>query len=101
MPQWKQGPYSFEHVEYFADLPGLEGGTFEISDEGRTDKWLGQAQTVEQARLFAAAPDLYEALEALLTEMGTVRYCNEPPLDEFEQQVSTARKALAKARGEV
>jgi hypothetical protein len=62
-PKWTPGPYSIEHVDYFGDLPGLKNGTFEISNEALSDNWLGQALTIEQAQLFAAAPELYDALE--------------------------------------
>jgi hypothetical protein len=65
-PKWTPGPYSIEHVDYFGDLPGLKNGTFEISNGALSDNWLGQALTIEQAQLFAAAPELYDALEALM-----------------------------------
>ena len=56
-----------------------------------------QEQIDANARLIAAAPELYEALEAMVAAWHT-RYCDDgPDLDEIEQR---ARAALAKARGE-
>lgn len=103
-PGWKPGPYTFEHVDYFANIPGLQGGTFEISDEGRTDNWLGQTLTIEQAQLFSAAPDLYAALD----DLTDITVCIDGPIGADPQFFSDlrdrTRRALAimeKARGSV
>jgi hypothetical protein len=72
-------------VDYFGDIPGLQNGTFEISNEALSDNWLGQTLTIDQAQLFAAAP-LYAALQLYV--------------DHFGDPLKVARIALAKARGE-
>lgn len=100
-PGWKRGPYNFEHVAYFADLPGLQCGTFEISDGGRTDNWLGHTLTIEQAQLFAAAPDLYAALQAYVTLDEALSKAMGTDLETESQPYGAAKLALAKARGSV
>lgn len=116
-PPWNPGPYSFRHVDYFADLPGMQAGTFEISDEDRTPEWLGQAQTVEQARLFTASPDLAELVTEALQLKGGWReaiaeledFCSEPvrlknmlaALNQLDVWAKKATEVIKKARGEV
>ncbi len=87
---WTPGPYRFEHVSTFMDIPGLQAGTFEVSKPDASDNWLAQAQTIEQAQLFAAAPDLYEALDKITRAFD----------DGGAFNTDEARAALAKARGE-
>ena len=52
----------------------------------------GYPNSKANAHLIAAAPELYEALEAMVKITET--YCDEP------DEVDVARAALAKARGE-
>ena len=55
-------------------------------------------QTAEaNARLIAAAPDLLQALESLLVELG--KKGGNTPASEFRGMWETARAAIAKAEG--
>lgn len=101
-PKWTPGPYTFEHVDYFITLPGLEGGTFEISNQELSADWLGQAQTLEQAQLFAMAPNLYAALlenARFLREIMRARWVD-PKTTDILLRIEVQETLCARARGE-
>ena len=75
------------HIEFPA-----RGGSLAICFP---DNGIGGKQMVANARLIAAAPELLEKLEALVEWVDPNRTIE----DDF-QQVSDARAAIAKARGE-
>src|SRR5258707_12655890 len=110
-PKWTAGPYKIEHVMYFADLSGLEAGTFEISKPDECENWLGQTLTIEQAQLFATAPKLYTALESAIQTIRTWHGINLLMDPQTESQawelyfnhapeMKVLREALAEAVGE-
>ena len=87
--KWTKGPW---HVP---KARGCAHGPVDKNDVPVVT-WTGMARPRQEngmanAHLIAAAPDLYEALEAMLDE------CVD---DEFAPHVMDARAALAKARGE-
>jgi hypothetical protein len=84
--KWTPGPYAVNRAPGHPTDAGITGPG---------DKWLGVCPK-EQSDLFAAAPDLYHALAALLAPLGPGGYvpgAGKPATDR-------ARAALAKARGE-
>ena len=84
------GPWSYEHVSYFADLPGLRAGTFEISNP-LFENWIAQAQTETNARLISAAPELLEVVKYLRNYARLA--------DLSEDTVQRIDAAIAKAEG--
>ena len=90
------GPWSVERIDY--DLHGLDV-SFEVSAGMRTvvqthmreikseGEWIEQDEA--NCRLIAAAPELYAAVEALMSRDWT-----------FAEAEAKALAALAKARGE-
>ncbi len=65
-------------------------------DQGRPLRWEVPEEVVANARLIAAAPDLYDALVAL---SAAVECCLDEP-DVVKHAVEEAKVALRKARGE-
>lgn len=61
-----------------------------------------EAETEANAHLIKASPDLYEALESLLSDvvLATDDLCDEGDARNYAKSVFQARAALAKARGE-
>ncbi len=57
-------------------------------------------QELANARLIAAAPELYEALDALSLVVGLTAFKHEEQRAPLQEAVDAARAALAKARGE-
>lgn len=88
MGEYTPGPWT-SGESYLAD----HGREFEVSTEERRGVWVAKTQSLADARLIAAAPDLLEAVTEYL-EWGPMsnsdRYI-------FEQKF---RKAIAKAKGE-
>lgn len=72
------------------DRPGDEDHAAGITDPG-FGLWGGEDEKAANARLIAAAPDLYAALEGLLSLVHEG--------DALDPQVYAAQDALAKARG--
>ncbi len=60
----------------------------------------GSQQREANARLIAAAPELYEALDALSLVVGLTAFKHEGQRAPLQDAVDAARAALAKARGE-
>lgn len=103
---WTKGPWRLDDETAHA---GLIEGDYHFVDagdgfHGGGDHGFGLCglMSVGDARLVAAAPDLAEALEALLTEhMDLAGRAGELEWAEAEPSpVLAARAALAKARGE-
>lgn len=88
-PEWSPGAVS-QTPSHDGDGYGY-GGDYVATING-TLIVLGPRDR-DLARLIAAAPDLYEALEALEQYLRETAHHNMP-------QVAAARAALAKARGE-
>ena len=87
--KWTPGPWHVPKARGYAHGPVDKNDVPVVT-------WTGMARPRQEngmanAHLVAAAPDLYEALEAMLDE------CVD---DEFAPHVMDARAALAKARGE-
>ena len=57
-------------------------------------------EAVANAALFCAAPELYEALDALSLVVGLTAFKHEGQRAPLQDAVDAARAALAKARGE-
>lgn len=95
-------------VGYFCDIPG---GTYEISSPNESF-WAAHALRLENAQLYVAAPELYEALEAALHGLAHSTECVRiPPTEQWGQKgsidfgnckcvIAKVNAALAKARGE-
>lgn len=60
----------------------------------------GQGSRKANARLIAAAPELYEALDTLSLVVGLTAFKHEGQRAPLQEAVDAARAALAKARGE-
>lgn len=76
----------------FQDVaPQVDCGS--ITSRGRTPE-----ETLANARLIAAAPDLLEALEALKTANGANNF--QGWHSSFEEAIAKANAAIAKAKGE-
>jgi hypothetical protein len=88
-PKWTPGPWTNCNDSFIeADVSGKV-----VVEEMNTEiEFMEDEEITANANLIAAAPDLYEALEAILEE----RYEN----SELDPLVNDARAALAKARGE-
>ena len=95
--KWSKGPwqwgYSFE-----ADLSrwALRASGNPLSISGRTHR------AIANRNLIASAPDLYEALEAILEKYTQLVNCGDCGFwdPETEGEVIAARSALCRARGE-
>jgi len=86
-PKWTPGPWRM-------DLSGVESKHQRVCDVLASSL----AERNANARLIAAAPELYAALESLLTHDSAAGPCDVPGLkcDCYER----ARAALKRARGE-
>jgi hypothetical protein len=98
-PQFTPGPW---HVVGRAEEYNLAVCAPRPGNEDRLDSVLGDEHAEANARLIAAAPELYEALEALRSYgcpvcQGDCGSANPPVVSCPTQQASAA---LAKARGE-
>lgn len=93
----------FTKGPWFIRATSRSGLEYEIKHSGGEIGWVNDNPSVDgshqaNARLIAAAPDMYEALESLIYALE-----NAPPLDMMKEIVlagDKARSALAKARGE-
>lgn len=78
----------------YVETEGYLGGQFQIADIHRGDLGnVNHALAVRRARLIAAAPELYEALELFEKHMQGAQF---PTLETHTKMIA----ALAKARGE-
>ena len=96
--KWTPGKWSVYEVERETYWPGIDAGRTSIVVWGDQQENNGvQGDTLEEAKanahLIAAAPDLYEALQAMLD------YCNAECGSKIYPG-HQAYEALAKARGE-
>jgi hypothetical protein len=87
---WRPGPYAVTPSPYFAKAIKAPE-TFEVNDMGRSAFWLAQCLTEQHALLFAAAPDLYESLEAVMPILEEIEQWNTAPA------IEACRAALGKA----
>lgn len=103
MSSFTPGPWEVSPQEI--DVEPFSWGVYR---PGHNTKWFGvaAARTKEDARLIAAAPDLYAALRALNRYAAsdyddfTPCWCRVPGLDRHEDSgCSLARAAMAKAEG--
>ena len=96
---WTKGPLGIRQWEQGGEVTAYEVIMEKHRDETSwslctvTDLWGDPCR--HTARLFAAAPDLYETLETLVDAME--RDCMDDP---FKTEIAQARAALAKARVE-
>ena len=88
---WTKGPWAV------SDLPGgslCVDATVDLPDGGKIGRvicqWDYWHTHIEDARLIAAAPDLYEALEAMVETFNAYQ----------GSEITHARAALARARGD-
>lgn len=82
-------------MDWRAEQPAGEGEPYEVRaylDDGRPGYYVADNLPIENARLIAAAPDLYAALGAVMSEFG--------PGTMSHKAFMAATIALAKARGE-
>lgn len=91
------GPHEIVH-------PDTEGGDYFIGADGRNGgvfvaRLMGPHRE-GNAYLYAAAPELYDALEALTSLAETKVYPQPDKPDSDWAKVKAAQAALAKARGE-
>ena len=91
--QHTQGPW-FSEPYYIAD----QLGGFAIYAGGKHAS-IGRCDTGHDARLIAAAPELLEALKALLNDYQNVRQANDWLMND-NIYVREAYDAIAKAKGE-
>ena len=91
--KWTPGPWGKHHNGCYWDV-GVKQECSVIQIHPST--CIG-VQMEADANLIAAAPELYDALDGLLSELGSTS-----EIDLFSWGISTneARAALAKARGE-
>lgn len=88
------GPYRFER-----DMIKAGDKILAFVADGDNTVWftdLEDQEAIATGKLFAAAPDLYEALEALLPCLEATEH----PSTWLAVEMGKARKALARARGE-
>ena len=83
-PAWTPGPWSVKSIPGHGDSIVGAGG-LQVVRIGQISK-----MDLANARLIAAAPELYEALKAFMFADGH---------DDFEDEWPAARAALAKAEG--
>lgn len=88
--KWTPGPWSFQEI----DPSDKDWGACEIWADPSDEPVSTMVLSVDNARLIASAPELYEALDQLLDDMG------EDGLSVCRAAKDQARAALAKARGE-
>jgi hypothetical protein len=101
--KWTPGPWHLSD-ETIRDglwsklLYGQPEGMLAIIRVGHQGGYYGDAN----ARLISAAPDLYEALSAMIREIGEARSHGSSAIDLISSSaIEMARAALSKARGEL
>ena len=113
--KWTPGPWVVEQTHptnaclYVSESKGghevctLYGADGDWAECGPDGNWGEQPIREANAHLIAAAPDLYEALEACVDELMSILHGERDGVwsnEVFESVESPYRKALAKARGE-
>lgn len=81
--------------DYFIKCPG-SGGAMSLTQTVCKLDWSGTEEWEANAHLIAAAPEMYEALDDIVSSWSDTDNIDE---DEYLRRIS-ARAALAKARGE-
>jgi hypothetical protein len=96
------GPWEVRSEGQYSTFIGPIDGTGHVAEAHQYSN--GRRPTPEErgpnARLIAAAPELYEALAELLKHAGIADAAAEDIDGEDHARESAARRALAKARGE-
>lgn len=97
---WNQGertPYVEEHVLWcnYHDKNGIPSSRIVAECNAR----FSSEQARTDARLIAAAPDLYEALRECLEVLDEVEECFQEVDEETSKMMGKARAALEKAGG--
>lgn len=96
--QFTPGPWRYGPATNYSGLYIAPGNRYPIlaalHENGRCEAINFPGQTEANARLIAAAPELYEALEELLSATKEVGYVHYAPMRRKAEAV------LAKARGE-
>lgn len=94
-PKHTPGPW------YLVGITGMASGMgyYAVTSDGEVEICALRDRPIGDARLIAAAPDLLEALEALVAEQ------NGPPLPgrheaSWREAMAKAEAAIAKAKGE-
>jgi len=108
VPQFTPGPWVAlppEEGSLYARIRGTRlGGKFKIANAlMAADQTLEENEAIANARLIAAAPDLYEALALMVAWYGKRDNHGDDSLlqpDQQENEIAQAMRALAKARGE-
>lgn len=97
--QFTTGPWSVEHGDIWDALTNGEPGIPLFRQDDQRRSWGRQISREEReanATLVAAAPELYGALDALVSSLSSN---DEDGLTEFAEPMCAARAALTKARG--
>lgn len=96
--KWTKGPWVVD-TPIGEDLPWVNAECNHTLDENGVEQYMSVSGScgMANARLIAAAPELYEALEDLFKELTLGDF--ELP-SSLKPEIAQAAKALAKARGE-
>lgn len=99
--KWTPGEWKCSRPDMlsFNATTGVQESFVYPGDEERV--CVRTSRPVEDARLMAAAPDLYEALEKLLTKFKNCMRAHKNDDDVIADATAFASAALAKARGEI
>ena len=101
-PAWTPGPW--KHSDYESQDPNGGGPYVMVGNEESAVAMV--LRSLDDARLIAAAPQLYEALGALhsaayrITALISETDVHEPIYAELQRTLAAARAALAAATGE-
>jgi hypothetical protein len=94
--QHTRGPWAFRQIDNDG-LGYIEADGCDIMHAGVT--YRPAAENIANANLIAAAPDLFEALEALIADCGEVSMDGYVDNSIHSDDVAKARAAIAKATG--
>jgi hypothetical protein len=89
--KWVKGPWRVQPIEMYSGGMGIAVVNAEGETIADNQTYYPQALAEKNAHLVAAAPEMYEALEALITRFGWIT-----DLEDIHQ----AQRVLRKARGE-
>lgn len=102
------GPYEDHNESSFAGGVSYRTIVAAARNDRAGDYWkticllphFDDPQTIANARLIAAATELYEALQSCVTQMRVWVAINGDLIGALQQNIDAAESALAKARGE-